>query len=223
MADLVLDAIWLPEFLREGGVVMGVILVCSVFALGVALERAVALRKNAVFPRTLVRAVAKARTGEELDALASDRNRLLASPAGRVVASILDNRGLPRAVNEEAMAVAGREAAASMQRGLGWIEVVAVTAPLLGLLGTVLGMVQVFGSFPMDAGELPAGIRKALYTTVAGLSVGIPMLAVLIGYSRRVERMSVKMESMAIDLLNRVYASENPPLRPAAGREEGKA
>ena len=205
MVASIVDMTWAPEFVREGGVVMLVILACSVFALAVTLERAFALRKSAVFPKQMVQSVTSARTADDIEALAAEKQKIAATPTGRVIACILENRNLPRAQNEESMAVAGRQAAANLQRGLGWIEVVAVTAPLLGLLGTVLGMVEVFGAFPMDAGELPVGIRKALYTTVAGLSVGIPMLAILIGYSRRIEQMSVAMESLAIGLLNRIY------------------
>lgn len=196
---------WLPEFVEQGGVVMGLLLACSVFALAVTLERAFALRRSVVLPKRLLDALDGLDSKAAVKALADDGALLKSSALGRVVHVILENRRAPREQNENAMAVAGREAASSLERGLAWIEIVAVTAPLLGLLGTVLGMVEVFGSFPGNTGVLPQGIRKALYTTVAGLSLGIPMLAISIGCSRRVERLAMAMEHVATRLLNRIY------------------
>ena len=203
-----------PEFVRDGGAVMALLLVCSVFALAVCLERAWALRRSAVLPESLL---------SEVRAIRGPRDaRLTAwSPAGArsplaiVVGAVLAHADSPRQENEEAMVIAGRAAASGLERGLAWIEIVAATAPLLGLLGTVLGMVDVFSAVSAqgvgDAQNFSAGIKKALYTTVAGLSIGIPCLALYIHYNRRVERLAAEMEQVAVQLLGRIYAPERPP------------
>jgi len=117
--------------------------------------------------------------------------------------------------------VAGRAAAAALERGLGLIEIVAATAPLLGLLGTVLGMVDVFDVISVegvgDAQSFSVGIKKALYTTVAGLCIGIPALALFIHFSRKAERLAVEMEQVCFALLARIYAAESG--RPQGARE----
>ena len=209
---------WIPDFVRQGGVVMLALLGCSVFAVAVAVERLFALRRNAVIPRPLLEEIETLETSEDIEALVLRADTLGHSPMAQIVRTALENRRRPRAQNEEAVNSVGRGVAKSLERGLGWIEIVAATAPLLGLLGTVLGMVEVFGSFPFEAASLPAGIHKALYTTVAGLTLGIPMLAVFIGCSRRVEGLSVEMEHASLRLLNRIYGeSERGPRSEGVG------
>ena len=201
------DVWWVPEFVRLGGWVMVALLACSVFAVAVTVERLFALRRSAVVPRRVLDAIQRLASPADVENLAREGESLGASPLARVARVALANRGLPRELNEEATFSAGRAAAKRLERGLGWIEIVAATAPLLGLLGTVLGMVEVFGSFPFEAETLPAGIHKALYTTVAGLTLGIPMLAVFVGYNRRVEGLSLEMEEAAMRMLNRIYGT----------------
>ncbi|HRU04555.1 MAG TPA: MotA/TolQ/ExbB proton channel family protein [Candidatus Brocadiia bacterium] len=196
---------WEPEFIQQGGSVMYILLGCSVIGVAVALERGFALRRNAVAPRRLLEAIGRLRGREDVEALAGT-SLLDDTPLGRVARVVVENRRRPRAETEELMVVEGRRAATALERGLGLIEVVAVTAPLLGLLGTVIGMVEIFGSFTEAQGNLPQGIKKALYTTVAGLSLGIPMLTLHIFYSRRMERLAVLLEQASITLLNRLYS-----------------
>lgn len=203
------SAWWVPEFVKAGGWVMIALLACSVFAVAVTVERLFALRRGAVVPRKVLDAIQRLGSPADVANLGREAESLGTSPLARVARVALANRELPRAQNEEATFSAGRTAAKSLERGLGWIEIVAATAPLLGLLGTVLGMVEVFGSFPFEAETLPSGIHKALYTTVAGLTLGIPMLAVSIGYSRRVEGLSLEMEEAAMRLLNRIYGTRD--------------
>jgi biopolymer transport protein ExbB len=159
-------------------------------------------------------------------------DRLRPSPLGSIVQVVLSNRGRARTEVEEAVMQAGRSAAASLERGIGLIEIAAATAPLLGLLGTVVGMVEVFGTISLEGvGEAQAfsgGIKKALYTTVAGLTVGIPSLAFFIYFSRCVERRAIQMEQAVAGLLNRLYPKAAPsagagPLRPRPSATEPAA
>ena len=200
-----------PEFVREGGVVMVLLLVCSVFALAVCLERAWALRRSAVLPGRLLQAAEGVRSRPDAEALSARMASFGGAPLASVLSAVLSNLDKPREESEEAMVMAGRGAAARLERGLFWIEIVAATAPLLGLLGTVLGMVEVFGVISVEgvgeAQSFSTGIKKALYTTVAGLSIGIPCLALFIYYSRRAERLAVEMETAATRLLRTLYPS----------------
>jgi len=202
---------WAPEFLRAGGVVMILLLICSVFALAVCLERAWSLRRGKVMPAETLRRVDGVHTRADADDLAAWLASTPRSALGDVVAPVLENLGNPREQAEEAMIMAGRSASSSLERGLGWIEIVAATAPLLGLLGTVLGMLDVFSVISVEGvgatQSFSAGIKKALYTTVAGLAIGIPALAFFIHYSRRIERLAMALEQVASGMLSRLYPS----------------
>ena len=203
----------LPKLLAEGGPVMLVLLVCSAAALAVCLERLIALRRRAVIPPDAAAAIATLQAPEQAEQIAQ-RFEHAKAPLARVVRCGLANRHLPRAANEEEMLMEGRQAAAVLERGLVVLEVVAAVAPLLGLLGTVLGMVAVFDDISAaglgEAGRLSSGIKEALYTTVAGLSIGIPALAAYTYFRQKAETLSLEMERLSMMLLGKLYAVPRP-------------
>ena len=138
-----------------------------------------------------------------------DENRILqirkSSPLGRVLASGLLNQNYDREVMKESIEETGRHVAYELQRFLNTLGTIAAISPLLGLLGTVIGMIQVFSVITSvgvgDPGELAGGISKALITTAAGLCVAIPSLIFVRYFRRRVDGLVVGMEEEAIKLV----------------------
>ncbi len=190
---------------QAGGWVMWPILGFSILALGIVIERLLALQVSAVLPPGLseqVRGhVAQNRMGNlDLDALRAG------SPLGRVLAAGLVNREHDWTVIRESIEEAGRHVVHDLGRYLNTLATIAAISPLMGLYGTVLGMIQTFGAISTagvgDANVLAGGISVALLTTAFGLSVAIPAL-ILYRYLRgRVESLVVLMEQEAIALVD---------------------
>ena len=196
----------------SGGLVVGVILLASILALTVFLVRLFALRRARVVPRSLSIKVSDLVVREET-AEAMTTCRTDESPLSRVYLAALRQAGKPREVVKEFVQEVGRHEAQLLARGLGVLELVAVVAPLLGLLGTVWGMIDVFRAIEVhgvgNAGALAGGIGTALYTTFAGLLVAIP---VRVGHSWLlgvVDTLVMEMEELALELVDLV-ARETP-------------
>ena len=180
------------------------ILACSVVALAIIVERFYALHSARVVPqraRSLAQRCALQATAnpEQLKALRSD------SPLGRVLAAGLANRGVPRDVLKEAIEEAGRHEVHGLNRFLNALGTIAAITPLLGLLGTVIGMISVFATIT-SAGvgnptALAGGISQALMTTAAGLFVAIPSLVFSRYFHRRVDDLVVTMEQESLLLV----------------------
>jgi len=200
----------------SGGLVVGVIGLASVLALTVFIVRLIALRRSRVVPRTLTITVSDLVVREDT-AAAMTTCRTDDSPLSRVYLAALRQAGKPREVVKEFVQEIGRHEAQLLARGLGVLELVAVVAPLMGLLGTVWGMIDVFRAIEVhgvgNAGALAGGIGTALYTTFAGLLVAIP---VRIGHSAllgRVDSLVLEMEEHALELVDLVAREEGA--RPA--------
>lgn len=192
------------ELVTAGGWLMVPILLCSALALAIVLERLWALRAGAVNPPRLTRQVPELAAAPSLDerALAALRAD---SPLGRILAVGLASRSESRAVIRERIEEAGRHVVHELERYLNTLGTIAAVTPLLGLLGTVIGMIKVFAAITAtgvgDARALAGGISEALLTTAAGLCVAIPAL-ILYRYLRgRVEELVVGMEAEAIRLM----------------------
>ena len=200
-----------PEFellsalLEQGGAIVLVILVASFVAVAVFLAKVWSVRSPRVVPAKLVKQVhdlvVRGKLSEALTLCRMDDSAI-----ARVFLSGLRHAGKPRDVVKEFLLEIGRHEALLLQRGLGVLEVVAVITPLLGLLGTVWGMIDVFRTIEIhgvgNAGALAGGIGTALYTTFAGLLVAIP---VRVGHSYlmgRVDRVVMTMEEEVLDLLD---------------------
>ncbi|MCO4770455.1 MAG: MotA/TolQ/ExbB proton channel family protein [Deltaproteobacteria bacterium] len=204
----------------SGGVVVAVIGLGSVVALAVFLARLWALRRDRVLPRKLPIQVRDLVLREQVaDAMTTCRTD--ESPLARVMLAGLRQSGRRREVVKEVVQEVGRHEAQLLHRGLGILELIAVVSPLLGLLGTVWGMIDVFRAIEVhgvgNAGALAGGIGTALYTTFAGLLVAIP---VRIGHSwvlGKVDLLVMDMEEQALELVDLIADTEQPSASLAAG------
>ncbi|MBT3706774.1 MAG: MotA/TolQ/ExbB proton channel family protein, partial [Proteobacteria bacterium] len=167
------------EFIKSGGWLMLPIVACSVISLAIIIERSLALRRRVVMPEGLVADIDRA-LGR--GSVTPDRIALLrrSSPLGRVLAAGLASVQSHPARISDAFEEAGRHVVHEFERYLNALGTIAATTPLLGLLGTVIGMIKVFAAITVagvgDPQILAGGISEALITTAAGLSVGIPSL-----------------------------------------------
>ena len=196
------------EIVRAGGWVMWPILICSVFALGIVLERAWTLRESRVIPDHLVAQVWQLLKANEFgdDKLQAVRH---SSPLGRVLAAGLALRDAPRDMMKERIEDVGRHVAHELERYLNTLGTIAAISPLLGLLGTVTGLVQVFNVITQEGLGNPAamsgGISQALLTTVAGLCVAIPALVAYRFFRGRIAELVVRMEEESIRLVDALH------------------
>ena len=187
-----------------GGWLMWPILACSVVALAIILERLWSLRRRRVMPPGLMAQVwqwqrDQALTPERIQALAQG------SPLGRLLSAGLVNRNHSREVMKEAINDVGRQVVAQLERYLNTLGTIASVSPLLGLLGTVFGMIDIF-TVIIDAGVgnpgvLAGGISEALLTTAAGLTVAIPSLMFHRYFNGRVNQFALAMEEEALNLV----------------------
>jgi len=195
------------EFIQQGGVIMYLLLAVSVLALTVIFERAWSLRRSEVIPLDDIQGMEVAvRNGDVNRALQVCRQRNTAM--GRILTVALENSGVRRAVMKEILEEAGRQEVAKMERFIGVLGLIAAMAPLLGLLGTVVGMIEVFQQISLvgvgKADALAGGISKALNTTAAGLTVAIPALIAHRFFEARVDQLVIEIEHYAlrfVDLL----------------------
>lgn len=193
------------EFLVSGGPVMVPIGLASVVALAVFIERALALRRGRVVPRAFARqAVELLRQRRWGDALAACRQDDTA--ASRVVETAVEARGAPRATIKERLEEVGRREAADLERMTPVLGTVAAIAPLLGLLGTVWGMILTFEVIQEQGvgvvSSLAGGISQALITTMAGLSVGIPALIAHRWVLSQADGLVLELEDLALDCID---------------------
>jgi biopolymer transport protein ExbB len=209
------------ELYLKGGPVMYVLTACSIAALAVFVERLLALRTSRVAPRSLLAEVGElVRAGKVAEALA--RCVGSASAAGVIFTAVLRKHGAPEATLKEAAQDAGRREAARLERFVDVMGLVAALGPLLGLLGTVLGMIKVFQRVnEIGAGspvEMAAGIWEALLATAYGLMVGIPALVMYRVVLARVDGLVLRLEDEAVALVDGLAGSrERGDSAPPAG------
>ena len=192
------------ELIKAGGVLMWPILICSILSLAIILERFWSLQEKRIAPKHLVAQVWQwAKVGH----LNNQRIRELsvASPLGRILAAGLVNRSHEREVMKESIEEVGRHVAHSLERFLNTLGTIASISPLLGLLGTVIGMIKVFAVITThgvgDASILAEGISEALLTTAAGLSVAIPTLMFHRYFRGKVDALVMTMEQESIKMV----------------------
>ncbi len=182
------------------------LLAASIVALTVIVERALYLRPIRVLPPALLaEAIAVARAGRA-DAEVV-RQLELNSPLGRVLAAGLRNTGAPREVMRQAIEEAGRAVAHQLGRYLTALGTIATLAPLLGLFGTVIGMIELFGAQDAGGGDpmrIAHGISVALYNTAFGLAVAMPSLVFHRHFQAKVDDFVVDMEQQAVHFVDAV-------------------
>lgn len=195
------------EIVIAGGWLMVPILLCSVIALAITLERFLALRRGKVLPEGLPDQVRRWAAQEELDQKHIDQLRQ-SSPLGRVLAAALEHRDRRREIIKEAVEDTGRQVVHSLERFLNTLGTIAGITPLLGLLGTVIGMIRVFSAILVhgvgDPNEMAGGISEALITTAAGLSVAIPTFFFYRYFRGLVRDYVLQMEAQALQLLQAI-------------------
>ena len=192
------------ELVKAGGWLMWPIIVCSIIAMAIVIERLWVYRPRKVLPANLVAQIWQLHQSKQLTAalVATVRNGSL---LGRTLAAGLVNRNHPREVMKEAIEEEGRQVVHELERYLNTLGTIANISPLLGLLGTVIGMIKVFTAITSSGVGNPAvlagGISEALITTAAGLSVAIPAVIFHRYLSGRVDRIVMRMEEQALKLV----------------------
>ncbi|HEY5678947.1 MAG TPA: MotA/TolQ/ExbB proton channel family protein [Pseudomonadales bacterium] len=188
------------EIVQSGGWLMVPILLCSIIAAAISVERLWTLQRGRIAPTDLLAEVWDAIKGDRLDAQRLKDIRA-SSPLGQVLAAGIGNAKRGREIMKEAMEESAAQVSHDMERYLTSLGVIASISPLLGLLGTVVGMIKVFTALMLEgagnANVLAGGISQALITTAAGLSVAIPALMFHRFFLRRVDELMVTMEQEA--------------------------
>ena len=180
------------------------LIIASIIALALIFERLWSLRTSVVAPpgmvdRVLVEFRESGATAELLAKTASQ------GPLGRILAAGLANVKAPRPVMKEAIEEVGRVVTHDLDRFLTTLGTIAAMAPLLGLLGTVIGMIEIFGSQQSNSSnpiQLAHGISIALYNTAMGIIVAVPALIFYRHFRAKVDALVVEMEQQAIKLVD---------------------
>jgi len=198
------------EIVRAGGPLMWPIILCSITAAAIVLERLWTLQDKRVLPRELPQRVWKLIESNQINdkvIAALEQN----SPLGRLLATGLANRDRPREILMEHLEDTGRHVVHELERFLNTLGTIAGVSPLLGLLGTVTGIIHSFNAIEAggmgDPRALSGGIAEALICTVAGLCVAIPALIFYRYLRGRVEGIVVEMEKQAIRMADALEAA----------------
>jgi biopolymer transport protein ExbB len=189
------------ELVRAGGPFMAPIILCSIAAVGILLERLWTLQRKRVLPEELIKKLSSFAEGGQVTPKiieALERN----SPLGRVLAAALANRDRGREIMMERVQDTGRHVVHELERFLNTLGTIASISPLLGLLGTVTGIIHAFNAVMLggmgDPRLLAGGISEALVTTAGGLAVAIPSFIAYRYLRGKVERIVIDMEKIAV-------------------------
>lgn len=188
--------------------VYGLLIVTSVVGLAFIVERGWALRWRNVVPPEIEAAVDACQSRQDVPALrrvCEQHN----SAAGRLLLLAADRLDRPKAENADALQTRARHEMARLERGLVVIEIIVGIAPLLGLVGTIAGMMTLFGDIGQsgmhEANRLARGIALILRATLMGLLIAIPSLIFWSYYTKKVETIAVELESLCDEFLRRAY------------------
>lgn len=204
------------DVMIQGGPLMWPILLCSIITLTFGLERLIALRRGRIIPRSFVRRFFRNLDNLELNrAAAIEQCRANESPTANIFLAAVRHWGKPALEIEQAYSEVGQREIARMRRNLRILQGSGNIAMLLGLLGTVVGMIQAFNQVAVSQGlgraeVLAGGIAQALLTTAAGLVVAIPSLFLYNYFAGRVERLVVDMDELAGQIVDVICAESRP-------------
>jgi biopolymer transport protein ExbB len=196
-------------FFQRGGLFMWPLLACSIVSLTTMILRGLALRKKKVMPPAIEDEIERLVPGGSPERLSRLVHHDRSSLAQITRVALQHLRG-PRSENVEVVQTRARHEMVRLERGLIVLEVIVGIAPLLGLIGAVSGLVHVFSHLGLSTGasdtrQIALGIAEALNATVFGLSIAVPTLIGFTYFSRKVEVMSVEMETLVIELINKCY------------------
>jgi biopolymer transport protein ExbB len=195
------------SLLQSGGIVMIPLLICSVTVLAVVIERSISLRRKRVLKPEIINLIDTIKKPEDIQ-FAISICRKNDGPFVNIVQFSLENVDVPNGELTGLVSEQGRQEVRSLEKGLVILETIAGIAPLLGLLGTVLGMIKVFTVVSQQgvgqAQALSGGISEALLTTVVGLSIGIPALVVFNLFTNKAGSMAMDIEKFISRLLRKL-------------------
>ena len=201
------------SFFQRGGIFMYPLLICSVVAVTTIIMRGFALRRRNVLPLVIESEIERLIPGGGVERLARivDHD---GSSLSRIVRVALQHLRAPRNENVEVVETRARHEMVALERGLIALEVITGIAPLLGLIGAVSGLVHVFSSLGLSGGTsdtkaIALGIAEALNATVFGLSIAVPTLVAFSYFSKKIEVMSVEMETLVVELISKCYYGRN--------------
>lgn len=209
-------AVW--KFFSTGGIFMWPLLACSIAAVTTIILRTIALRRKNVLPLVIESEIERLVPGASAERLARivhhDQSAL-----GRIVRAALQHLRAPRNETVEMVETKARHEVIVLERGLIVLEIITGIAPLLGLIGAVSGLVRVFSALGLSSGSsntqaIAAGIAEALNATVFGLSIAVPTLIAFSYFSKKVEVMSVEIETLVVELISKCYYGR-------VGRDDG--
>jgi len=206
------------DIIVAGGWLMLPIILCSMTAIAVSIERYWTLNPEKIVPRHQLGEVWTWIQQSELD---SEKLRELrrSSQLGRILAAGLSNSRHGRDVMKDSIQEAASQVIHEMERYVGMLGTIAAITPLLGLLGTVFGMISVFNSIMVEgtgnAGVLAGGISQALITTAAGLCVAIPAMMSHRFFQRRIDTLVVIMEQESVKLVDALHSDRRVDLKAA--------
>jgi biopolymer transport protein ExbB len=214
------------ELIKAGGWVMVPLLLLAVVATAIIIERFWSLRRKEVLPPGLGEEVREWARGRQLDPKHIDVLRRN-SPLGELLAAALDVRYRPRELIKERVEDVGRHVMHELERFMNTLGSIASVGPLLGLLGTVIGMIEMFLKILTtgvgDVNQLAGGIGKALICTATGLCIAIPALMFHRYFRGVIAAYVIEMEKQAIALLDTIDEGILPAAKPAARARKGEA
>jgi len=199
----------LLSILQAAGWPIWLLLTASIIGLALVIERLLYLRRKRVLPPTLLQEVIRVYHNGKIDdnvINTLEQN----SPLGRVLAAGLRNVDAPREVMKESIEEAGLGAAHELERFLTTLGTIATLAPLMGLFGTVVGMIEIFGSqnaAGANPAELAHGISVALYNTGFGLAIAMPSLVFYRHFRALVDSFIIDMEQQAVRFVDTVHGA----------------
>ena len=216
------------SFFVKGGLFMWPLLACSIVSVTTIILRGIALREKNVMPVAIQSEIERLVPGgspERLMRIVSYDQSSLA----RIARVALQHLRGPRSENVEVVETRARHEMVRLEKGLIVLEVITGIAPLLGLIGAVSGLVHVFSNLGLSSGasdtrQIALGISEALNATVFGLSIAVPTLIAFSYFSKKVEVMSVEMETLVVELISKCYygrssrevmPTKSPPLESA--------
>lgn len=196
---------WL--MLQRGGILMIPLILCSIIVLAIVIERAISLRRKKILIPEIISVIENINKPEDIHLAISICQKNQGTFAN-IVQLGLENKDLPNDELKELITDQGRQEVRSLEKGLVVIETIAGIAPLLGLLGTVIGMIKVFTVISEQGlGQtqaLSGGISEALITTVVGLSIGIPALVLYNYFTDKAENLILDIEKFTSHLLRKL-------------------
>lgn len=196
------------QLLRDGDPFIWLLMATSVVALAMMIERGLALRWARIIPPPLLDALQRFTQGGDGDQLEKAALQY-DSPLGRLLRLGLENAARPREETRDAIETRARREVSRLERGVVTLEIIVGIAPLLGLVGTIHGLITLFGDLgKMGLGEssvFARGIAIALNATLLGLLVAIPSLVAWSYFSRKVETLAIEMEAACSELVEHLY------------------